>query len=750
MPAGTIALGSAIISAIPALAAASPFLVGLATQTAIGLALYALSAKGKGISGGYQVTANGSALDHQIIYGRTKVAGARVFDHTTGTNNVDLHRVLVFAGHEIDAFEEIYINGYKVTSWGTGSGDTGEGNVATIDDGEGNTADTRYSGKVEVYKHLGADNQTVDTVLKANIGDTSIWGDNHRLRGLAYLYVKFTYDADTFRNGVPEVKALIRGKKLYDPRTDSRSWSDNPALCIRDYLRSGSIGYAGSGNFGLGEDPSEVDGAGTFSTAADVCDETVAFNGDVNTRYTCNGAFTTDVTPVDILQTMLTSCAGLLWYAQGEWRLKAGSYSAPTVTLTEDDFIGPISVSTRHSRRDNFNGVRGTYKGSDNEWQFSDYPPLLDEDAVTEDGGQPSYSDLDLLFTDNEDETQRLAQIALRQNRQQITVQADFGLKAFKLQIGDTVGITNSRFGWTNKAFEVNGWSFKVNNDLTIPVSMTLREINAEVYEVEDIAGSWDISNASYTTNSFDVDAASSDRPEGVFLKPDGTKMYISGPLTDSVIEYDLSTAWDVSTASQVASYDVSAEDGPIYDVFFKPDGTKMYTVGNVTDSIYEYTLSTAWNVTTSSYSGNSYDLSTAPESEAAPRGIFFNFDGTRMYATGSNNDSVYQYNLGTPWDLSSASHVRTLDVSAQEAAPESVHFKFDGTKMYIMGGGGADVNEYDLSDAWNISTATFSQNFSVSAQDTQPRGLFIRSNGTKMYVSGAISGSVHEYDILA
>lgn len=468
MPTSTIALGTALIGAIPALGVASPFLVGLATQTAIGLALYALSAKGKSIGSGYQVTANGATLDHQIIYGRTKVAGARVYDHTTGTNNEFLHRVLVFAGHEIDAFEEIYINGYRVITWGTGSGATGEGNVVEVEVDE--AADSRYDGYVEVYKHLGADNQTVDTVLQSRVG-TSEWSDDHRLNGLAYLYVRFKYDASVFPNGVPEVKALIRGKKVYDVRTDTTAWSDNPALCIRDYLRKD--------DYGLGEKADNVDGVGgSFADAADVCDETVS--GEP--RYTCNGAFTTDVAPVDILETLLTSCAGTLWYSQGKWRMKAGKYIAPTLSLDENDFIGPISVHTRHSMRDNFNGVRGTYKGEDNEWVFSDYPPYQDPAAVTEDGGLESFSDLDLLFTDNEPETQRLAQIALNQNRQQITVQADFGLKAFTLQIGDTVAITNSRFGWSSKVFEVTGWSFSVREDLTIPINMTLRETNDQVY----------------------------------------------------------------------------------------------------------------------------------------------------------------------------------------------------------------------------------------------------------------------------
>jgi len=738
MPAGTTALfiGNLIVPAALA-GTTTAFLVGLATQTAIGLALYALSGKGKGIGGGYQVTANGAALDHQIIYGRTKVAGARVFDYTTGTDNEYLHRVLVFAGHEIEEFEEIYINGYRVTGWGS-DGTATEGNVYSIDDPD---FTDRYRDKIEVYKHLGEDDQEVDTVLQGHVG-SDVWSDNHRLRGLAYLYVRMKYSPNRMPNGIPEIKAIIKGKKVYDPRTNTTSWSDNPALCIRDYVRKD--------DYGLGEQPPNIDGVGgSFADAADVCDEMVSFDGSSEKRYTCNGAFTTDVAPVDILETLLTSCAGTLWYAQGKWRLKAGKYVAPTLTLDENDFIGPISVYTRHSRRDNFNGVRGTYKGSNNDWVFSDYPPYQDEAAITEDGGLESFSDLDLLFTDNEKETQRLAQIALKQNRQQITVQADFGLKAFTLQIGDTVAITNSRFGWSSKVFEVTGWSFSVIEDLTIPINMTLRETNDQVYVADDVAGGWDLSNASYSSSSFDVSSQDTS-PEGIFLKPDGTKMYVAGSTNDSVYEYDLSTAWDVSTASYVQAFSTSSEDTALTDVFFKPDGTKMYTTGSTNNSIYEYNLSTAWDVSTASYNSVFYDMGAAAEEEGLPKGVFFSFDGTRMYAVGSEFDSVYQYNLSTPWSLSSVSYVRTLDVSTEETIPESVSFKFDGTKMYVLGRSGEDVNEYDLSDAWNISTATYSQNFSVSTQETAPRGLFIRSNGTKMYVIGTTNATAFEYDITA
>ncbi|GAI59670.1 unnamed protein product, partial [marine sediment metagenome] len=76
-----------------------------------------------------------------------------------------------------------------------------------------------------------------------------------------------------------------------------------------------------------------------------------------------------------------------------------------------------------------------------------------------------------------------------------------------------------------------------------------------------------------------------------VFFKPDGTKMYITGEVTDTVYQYSLSTPWDVSTASYDKYKDVSSQDTSPMGVCFKPDGIKMYIMGNKNDTVYQYSL---------------------------------------------------------------------------------------------------------------------------------------------------------------
>ena len=459
-----VAAGMALVSTLTTGAAVAAgtgaFILGSALShflvtTALGAALNALTPKPSfsGTNRGYQVTQNGSALDHQVLYGKAKVGGARVFDSTTGGSNKFLHRVLAFTGHEVESFDEIYINDELITL-------DSSGNV---------TSPSRYDGKVRINKHLGATDQAADSDLVSEVDE---WTNDHRLRGIAYLYVRLRYDADAFPNGVPEITATIKGKKVFDPRDGSTAWSDNPALCLRDYLTSTT--------YGLGEEDVNVDDD-KVSTAANVCDRTDTPDG--STRYTCNGAFTTASTPYDNLSALLTSMGGLLWYAQGEWRMKPAYWTEPALTLDENDLRSGITVNTRHSRRDNYNTVKGTFRGAESSWQITDYPEVTNAAFLSADNNQESAIDLALPFTDTSVESRRIANVSLERNRQQLTITASFGMRAFQLQVGDNVKINNTRFGWTDKEFEVTSWTFGLVDEGDLQVQMILREVSESVFD---------------------------------------------------------------------------------------------------------------------------------------------------------------------------------------------------------------------------------------------------------------------------
>ena len=195
----------------------------------------------------------------------------------------------------------------------------------------------------------------------------------------------------------------------------------------------------------------------------------------------------------------------------------------------------------------------------------------------------------------------------------------------------------------------------------------------------------WNLPISSYDNVSFDVSSEDTD-PRGFAFKPDGTKMYIMGYGTDHVYQYSLSTPWDITTASyDNASTSVASEDSWATGLVFKPDGTKMYINGYDTDHVYQYSLSTPWDITTASYDNISLNVTTE---DSSPEGITFKPDGTKMYLVGNNNNRIFQYSLSTAWDLSTASYdnISSGDLSGQNDTPYDVAFKPDGAKMYMLG----------------------------------------------------------------
>lgn len=523
---GTILLTATASATATAIATGTmaAFATNFLVAAALGAAMHALTPKPSpsGVNRGYDVNglATGTALDHQIIYGKARVGGVRIYDESTGTDNKYLHRIIAFTGHEIQSFENIYVND----------------EVVTLDSNGFVTSPTHYNSKIRIKLHLGASDQTADSTL---VAESAHWTSAHRLRGISYLYVRMEYDTDSFPDGIPNFTATIKGKKVYDPRNSTTAWSANPALCIRDYLTS---------SYGLSEAVANIDDA-LVATAANVCDQTNTIAN--TTRYTCNGGFTTGSTPYEMLSSLLTSMGGSLWYAQGKWRMKPAYWTTPVMDLNEDDLRGSISLSTRHSRRDNFNTIKGTFKGEESNWQVTDYPEVTNSAFVTADNGQVSVADVDLGFTDDSIGARRLSRITLERNRQQLTVGASFGLRTLGLQVGDNVRITNSRFGWTNKEFEVVQWSFGLSEDLDLQVNMTLRETAETVFDEVSDGIVYERDNTTFWS-PFEVEIPQTlQATPSTFNNADGTTipqvLFSWASTNDSVIEqYEFQ--WKIST----------------------------------------------------------------------------------------------------------------------------------------------------------------------------------------------------------
>ncbi|OYW20680.1 MAG: hypothetical protein B7Z52_02020, partial [Burkholderiales bacterium 12-64-5] len=280
-------------------------------------------------------------------------------------------------------------------------------------------------------------------ILSASAGAMSI-GDCGR--GLAWVAVRFEADHDIFGQiGAPTIRAVVRGKRLFDPRTGLTAWTDNAALCALDYLQ---------GEHGLRCLPAEINTASIIA-AANVCDEQVPIAGGSQARYTINGAIGSDVGLRDNLESLVDAMAGMAVWVQGRWRVMAGAYAPPLRTLTESDIQQVESLVAYTPRREIFNTINGTFIDSSTLWVERQYPQVTNPGYVTQDGGQVIERQIDQPLVIDPIRAQRLAKIEIERARQAVTVQLLCKWTAYDLAPGDHVALSLARYGWASKVFFV-------------------------------------------------------------------------------------------------------------------------------------------------------------------------------------------------------------------------------------------------------------------------------------------------------
>jgi len=254
-------------------------------------------------------------------------------------------------------------------------------------------------------------------------------------------------------------------------------------------------------------------------------------------------------------------------------------------------------------------------------------------------------------------------------------------------------------------------------------------------------AVNYDIANGSYT-QAFSVSSQDT-FPSGVAFNPAGTKMFVVGNTGDDVNEYTLSTGFDVSTASFVDSFSVSGQQAAPMSVAFNTDGTKMYIVGETEDTVAEYALSAGFDVSSASYT-QAFSIA-AQETEA--QGITFNTDGSKMFIVGDTGNDINEYTLSTGFDVSTASFVDSFSLASQTTQPKEGVFNTDGTELYVLARDTQKVYKYTLTTGFDVSTASYaSVEFSVSSQETSPQGLAFSADGSKMYVCGDTGDDINQY----
>ena len=254
-----------------------------------------------------------------------------------------------------------------------------------------------------------------------------------------------------------------------------------------------------------------------------------------------------------------------------------------------------------------------------------------------------------------------------------------------------------------------------------------------------------DLANASYDSVSFSV-TSQEQYPVEITFNDDGSKMYVMGLFSRNIYQYSLSTEFDVSTASyDSVSFSVGSQLSQAGAFVFNNNGTKLYATGEGGDAIFQYSLSTAYDISTASYDSVTLDVS--PQ-EAGPNAIEISTDGTKMYIVGWQNDTVFQYTLTSAFDLSTASYAnKSFSVATQESAPLGLRFNPDGTRMYITGYSNDKVRQYTLSTAYDVSTASYdSVDFSVNSQESNPHAMVFKNDGSKLYVLGWSNDTIYQY----
>jgi hypothetical protein len=525
---------------------------GFVVSTAIsqvGSRLFTKHPKAPDFSGeasGRTVTIRSSVESHKVIYGQAKVSGPLAFVKTVdfGNNNLGvqngapggngfLHMVIPLAGHEVEEIGTLYLNDRPCTLDAAGF----------VNEEPYNYNDGNGLKFVRVKKHLGSVDQEADPDLIAECGLTTA----HRLRGIAYAYIRFHWNPNVFPLGIPNVSFVVKGKKVYDPRTTLTLWSDNAALCVRDYLAS---------SYGFACDDDEINDT-YFTAAANACDEDVALTtGGTQKRYTCNGVIDTAVAPLDNLGSLVSSVAGAVTYVQGQFRVHAGTYDSPAGDITADMLAGPVRAELRTPRKELFNAVKGTYVDPNKQWQPTDFPFVTNATYETQDGGERIYKDVDLPFTNHPEAAQRIAKILLEKARQGIKLELTLNHSALKFAVYDTVTYTDAQFGWSSKVFRV----MKVGTTGVGAITLSLQEESSASYD-------WNSGEATA------VDAApDTNLPDPFTVQPPGSPVVrevLYAPLDGNAVRSKATVTWPESP-------DVFARE---YQLEYKLTSDAAYTV---------------------------------------------------------------------------------------------------------------------------------------------------------------------------
>ena len=526
-----------------------------------------------------------------IIYGTRKVGGNVVFLETSGTDNEYLYMALVLGEGEINNITSIEINENTVT-W---SGSIADNTQRTVGSSDSNyyKADPTVDGSsaeslITIEPHFGSDSQSASTLLSG----LSSWTSNHRLRGLAYIALKFKWNRDAF-GSIPVVHAIVQGKKVYNPNLDgtltggsgshradtSSTWeySDNPVYQLLDYLRNE--------RFGMGIANSYFDSNfADWQTAGDVCDVNITpYSGASQIDLIDSHAgVDTSKKAIENVKELIKGCRGILNFTAGTYKMLVETTGSASITLTEDNIIGGVSVQSKN-KNSRYNRVIVNYINPNKNYQSDQvqYPPIDDSaeasadqhsNMKTADGGALLEGRFDFSTITNPYQAQEMAEIILRRSRTSLDVSIKADGTALDLAIGDIVNITHATPSFSAKPFRVQGMS--INTDHTV---------NLQLSEHQD----------SYYT--FGTQTAVATIPDTTLPNPFSIQPPASLTLSDEMVAYNDGTVITKMNITVGASPDKFVKD---YQVEVKLSTASNYTVLAIGSNTYFEMLNVLDNYT--------------------------------------------------------------------------------------------------------------------------------------------------------
>jgi len=512
---------------------------------------------------GLTTSVSNPIAERPIIYGRTRTGGTIVYFTTSGSDSKFLHLVIAVAGHAIDGYEKVYFDDQVI--WEDGS---------YVDDWVQNAQINFYDG-------------TQTTADQDLINASSEWNSNCILNDTAYIHVRLEYDPEVYTNGIPSITTTIRGKQVYDPRTDVTEWSENPALCIYDYLKDPK--------YGLNDDTVNL---AQVIASANVCDQMVTIDTDVDqTRYALSGFISSGDTVKANIEKMLSSMFGRLVCTGGELFINAGYYTSPVLDIDESMLVGEVSLQTKTSRRNVYNAVKGTFLSEEENYIFADYPSIKSDTYSVEDG-EPLYLDLPLPCTTNNVRAQRLAKLSLNKSRQQRSLSIPVNLAGLKVRAGDVIRFTSERLGISNAEYEVIDFEFEYSDQLI--VNLVCVETGSSLYD-------WTVADKLDFSVGSDITLY-----DGTAIAPTGlTATAVSNILSDGTDSTYIDVAW--TNPSDIYFDYVVLKYGD--QSIVTKDQT--YRINNV-DENTEYTITiSAYNTFGRQSTGLSTNVTTVRDTEA-------------------------------------------------------------------------------------------------------------------------------------